>query len=78
MSGRMFLDSLQKRSAMGWWKEFAKSFLNLAVVTIAVLVYGSLTNPQWNVRYAIWGILLTLWWWALSYFLWRIGGTKDV
>ncbi len=63
---------------MDWWKELAKSFLNLAAVTIVVLVYGYLINPNWNVRYAIWGLLLALWWWTLSYIIWRTGGGKDV
>lgn len=58
---------------MDWWRELAKGFINLAVLSVIVLVYGTLTNPQVKFIYGVIGFLLALVWGYTSYRLWRKG-----
>ncbi|GEM_PF-3327233 len=59
---------------MDWWKEVSKGFINLSVVTVVVLVYGSMTNPQMRSFYGIVGLVLISAYGYVSYRLWRKGG----
>ena len=58
---------------MGWWKEVSKGFINLSVVTVAVLIYGSLTNPQGRFLYAAIGLVLIPVYTHISYRFWKRG-----
>ena len=52
----------------------AKSFLNLAAVTVVVLVYGTMTDPEASMWKAVWGVTLAFWWWVMSFSLWHLKG----
>lgn len=62
---------------MEWWKEVAKMCLNIAVLATGVFVFGYLTNPQWNWRYAMFGIGLVILALTISRSLWRKGERRD-
>lgn len=61
-------------SQPNWWMELAKSFLNIAAVTVVVLVYGTMTDPEAPIWKAVWGAGLTFFWWTMSFALWRLKG----
>ena len=58
---------------MDWWKEVSKGFINLSVVTVAVLVYGSLTHLQGRFLYAVIGLVLVPIYAHISYRFWKRG-----
>jgi len=62
---------------MDWWKELAKSCLNVGVATIVVFIYGTAVNPQFGWRILIWGLALVIWWGGLSYLFWKKGSKRQ-
>ena len=73
-SGVCIFTRYRNVTASNWWTELAKSFLNLAAVTVVVLVYGTITDSEPSMAKAVWGAALTFWWWVVSFTLWRLKG----
>jgi heme O synthase-like polyprenyltransferase len=59
---------------MSWFKEVAKTCLNLAVLVLGVFVFGFVANPNWKWWYLLAGLFLAAWFVWLSWLLWKKGG----
>jgi hypothetical protein len=46
---------------MSWFKEVAKTCLNLAVLVLGVFVFGFVANPNWKWWYLLAGLFLAAW-----------------
>ena len=59
---------------MSWYREVAKAFLNAAILTLGIFVFGFVTNPSWYWWYFPLGTVLAAWFVWLSWWAWRKGG----
>lgn len=57
----------------GWFREASKFCFNATLLTIAVFLYGSVTNPTWRFLYALLGLVLVALFLGASVPLWRKG-----